>query len=74
MIGIVKEVFIPEEYNGNTLLDTMNSDKIGFKVEVYDKEITIIEKQNNYNANIHKNDKVRIVEDLSTDRYIISLL
>jgi len=49
MIGKVKEVFIPND---------INCDKIGFKIILQDKNIEIIEEQDDYNANIFKNDLV----------------
>ena len=55
MIGIVKEVFIPEEYINNTLIDVMDSTKIGFKVMLDNNQIIIaIFKQNEFNSEITK--------------------
>lgn len=58
-LGIVKEVFIPE------CVDILKNDKIGFKVYVYnlDKEITIIEEQDEYNIDIHREDEVIVIEE-----------
>jgi len=53
--GLIKEVYIPDK-------DVMNSNKIGFKVEVTNKIICIEEEQNHYNVNILKGDKVVIVK------------
>ena len=52
-LGIVKEVFIPES------IDILKSNKIGFRVYVcdLDKEITIIEEQDEYNIDIHREDE-----------------
>ena len=47
MFGRVIEIFFLED-----------SDKIGFKVNIDDKIITIIEEQNEENANIYKDDFV----------------
>ena len=57
--GIVKEVFIPDS------VDTLKTNKIGFKVYVYelDKEIIVEELQDEYNINIYKYDNVIVVED-----------
>ena len=57
--GIVKEVFIPDS------VDTLKTNKIGFKVYVYelDKEITVEELQDEYNIDIYKDDNVIVVED-----------
>lgn len=54
-IGKVKEVFIPED-------ETMDSDKIGFKVMLDTEMIEIIEKQDERNSNIFKDDLVIITE------------
>ena len=58
-LGIVKEVFIPES------IDILKSNKIGFKVYVYDldKEINIIEEQDEYNIDIHKDDEVIVIRE-----------
>ena len=57
--GIVKEVFIPDS------VDTLKTNKIGFKVYVYelDKEITVEELQDEYNIDIYKDDNVVVIED-----------
>ena len=47
MFGRVIEIFFPED-----------NDKIGFKVKIDDKIITIIEEQNEESANIYKDDFV----------------
>lgn len=54
-IGKVKEVFIPED-------ETIDSDKIGFKVMLDTEMIEIIEKQDERNSNIFKDDLVIITE------------
>ena len=41
LIGKVIEVFIPIEYKNNILIDEMNSNKIGFKVEIDEKVIDL---------------------------------
>ena len=57
--GIVKEVFIPDS------VDTLKTNKIGFKVYVYelDKEIIVEELQDEYNIDIYKDDNVIVVKD-----------
>jgi len=55
-IGIVKKVFIPVENEE----EIMDSDKIAFVIQLEDQEITVIEKQNERNANILREDKVII--------------
>ena len=61
-IGKVTEVFIPEEYKKGRLIDSMDSTKIGFKVMHEDELIEVIQEQNEYNAEIMKNDMVVIIE------------
>lgn len=71
MIGIVKEVFIPEEYINNTLIDVMDCTKIGFKVMLDNNEmITVIFKQNEFNSEIFKDDIVRLIQDNKTQEYV----
>ena len=61
-IGKVIEVFIPEEYKGDRLIDVMDSNKIGFKVMLEDEVIEVIEEQNEDNVKIMKNDLVVITK------------
>ena len=61
-IGKVFEVFIPQEYKGDRLIDVMDSNKIGFKVMLEDEVIEVIEEQNEYNVKIMKNDLVVITK------------
>lgn len=71
MIGIVKEVFIPEEYINNTLIDIMDSNKIGFKVMLDNNQIiTVIFKQNEFNSEIFKDDIVRLIQDNKTKEFV----
>ena len=61
-LGKVIEVFIPEEYKGDRLIDVMDSNKIGFKVMLEDEVIEVIEEQNEDNVKIMKNDLVVITK------------
>ncbi len=61
IIGKVKEVFIPEESN-NGLLDVMDRTQIGFKIMTENGMEEIILKQDEFNSNIFKNDKVIITK------------
>lgn len=55
MIGKVKEVFIPSDIYSNN---------VGFKIILNDKLIEVIEEQDEYNANIFKDDLVIVnIED-----------
>ena len=62
MFGRVIEIFFPED-----------SDKIGFKVNIDDKIITIIEEQNEENANIYKDDFVFINKYKVADKEIFEI-
>lgn len=71
MIGIVKEVFIPEEYQNNDLIDVMNSTKIGFKVMLDNNQITtVIFEQNEFNSEIFKDDVVRLIQDAKANEFV----
>lgn len=59
-VGKVIEVFIPEE--DNDFFDAMVSNKIGFKVELDNETMEIIEEQNPLNVKIMKNDLVLITK------------
>lgn len=61
-IGKVIDVFIPEEYKEGRLIDVMDSTKIGFKVMLEDEMIEVIQEQDEYNAEIMKNDMVVITK------------
>lgn len=63
LYGIVKEVYIPLEYNeNNNLLDVMDRNNIGFKIDV-DGEVESYEfEQDEFNYQIFKNDFVMITK------------
>ena len=70
-IGKVKEVFIPEEYQNDTLIDVMNSTKVGFKVMLDNNQITtVIFKQNEFNSEIFKDDVVRLIQDDKSKEFV----
>lgn len=62
LIGRVVEVFILKEFKNNMLIDEMDSNKIGFKVDVDNEIIEIIQEQDDNNANIYKDDMVLITK------------
>lgn len=69
--GKVIEVFIPEEIVNGRNIDVMDSKKIGFKVQVEDKIIEVIEKQDEHNSNIMKNDDVIItIQNISGKDFV----
>jgi hypothetical protein len=61
-IGKVMDVYIPEQYKNNDLLDVMDRTNIAFKIMTNNslKEVTL--EQNEENATIMKNDLVEIIE------------
>ena len=63
LYGVVKEVYIPLEYNeNNNLLDIMDRNNIGFKIDV-DGEVESYEfEQDEFNCQIFKNDFVMITK------------
>lgn len=62
IIGKVIEVYIPEQYKNNNLLDVMDRNLIGFKV-MTEEGLKIVEtEQNEENATIMKKDIVEIIE------------
>ncbi len=65
-LGKVLEVYIPGE-------DVMNSKLIGFKVQTEDEIITIEEEQDEFNANIYKEDIVLVNKALINGKEILSI-
>ena len=71
IIGKVVEVFIPEQYKNNNLLDVMDRTNITFKIMTNNglKEVTT--EQNEENATIMKDDLVEIIEQtISSENFI----
>lgn len=60
--GKVIEVYIPEQYKNNNLLDVMDRTNIGFKIMTENGMRDIIVENNEFNAKIMKNDLVIIIE------------
>ena len=61
--GVVKEVYLPIEYNeNNILIDDIDRHNIGFKIEV-NENIEIYEfEQDEFNIEILKEDKVMVTK------------
>ena len=72
-IGKVIEVYIPEQYKNNELLDVMDRTNIGFKVKTQDSIKDIILEINEDNAKIMKNDKVLVIEQDISDKHFIDI-
>ena len=62
IIGKIIEIYIPEQYKNDDLLDVMDRTNIAFKVMTNSglKEVTV--EQNEENSTIMKNDLVEIIE------------
>lgn len=71
--GIVTEVFMPNEYREELLLDTLDNNVIGFKVNTSDGERVIIEKIDKFNSQIMKDDLVLITEQTIDGHYFIDI-
>ena len=72
-LGKVIEVFIPQEYKNNKLIDVMDTKNIGFKVMTEDGIKEIIQEQNEFNSNIMKNDTVLITEQTISNKKFIDI-
>lgn len=71
--GIVTEVFMPREYKEELLLDTLDNNVIGFKVNTSDGERVIIEEIDEFNSQIMKDDLVLITEQTIDGHYFIDI-
>lgn len=71
--GIVIEVFMPNEYREELLLDTLDNNVIGFKVNTSDGERVIIEEIDEFNSQIMKDDLVLITEQTIDGHYFIDI-
>lgn len=71
--GIVTEVFMPNEYREELLLDTLDNNVIGFKVNTSDGERVIIEEIDEFNSQIMKDDLVLITEQTIDGHYFIDI-
>lgn len=69
--GKVIEIFIPEEYKNGTLLDVMDRTQIGFKIMTENEVIEVIQKQDEFNGEIMKNDVVIVTkQNISRKEFI----
>ena len=71
--GIVTEVFMPKKYKEELLLDTLDNNVIGFKVNTSDGERVIIEEIDEFNSQIMKDDLVLITEQTIDGHYFIDI-
>ena len=73
IIGKVIEVFIPQQYRNDILLDVMDRTNIGFKVMTNNGIREIIVESNEFNAKIMKNDIVIIIEQTISGKNFIDI-
>lgn len=65
LYGIVKEVYIPNEYNeNNNLLDIMDRHNIGFVIDIAGKLEKYEFEQDEFNTDIYKDDYVMITKQI----------
>ena len=64
LYGIVKEVYIPEQYKNGQLLDIMDRNVIGFKVLIDDDIQSFEFEQDEFNVQIMKDDEVVITKQV----------
>jgi SUMO ligase MMS21 Smc5/6 complex component len=73
LYGIVKEVYIPEEYKNGNLLDVMDRSVIGFKVLIDDEIQDFQFEQDEFNVQIMKNDEVLIIKQVIDGKEYIDI-
>ena len=71
--GIVKEVYIPEQYKNGNLLDIMDRNVIGFKVLIDDEIQDFQFEQDEFNVQIMKNDDVLIIKQIIDGKEYIDI-
>lgn len=73
LVGVVKKVYLPEEYvNGESVLDLYKSN-IGFEVDVNGEIIKFEQKQNKENVKIYKGDRVTLIFDPTKSKNPIAI-
>ena len=73
VFGKVVEVFIPEQYRNGGLLDVMDRTLIGFRVETDRGIKEVVQEQDEFNAEIMKDDMVMITEQVVDGNYFIDI-
>ena len=73
LYGIVKEVYIPEQYKNGNLLDVMDRSVIGFKVLIDDDVQDFQFEQDEFNVKIMKNDEVLIIKQVIDGKEYIDI-
>ena len=73
MLGKILDVYLPNEYKDNKLLDIMDRTKIGFKIKTKDEVLEIILDNNDNNSKIMKDDFVIIRKQIISNKEFIDL-
>lgn len=73
IIGKVVEVFIPEEYKNGILLDVMDRNNIGFKIDVDGVINEYIYEQNELNSKIMKEDIVLLIKQKISGKEFVDI-
>ena len=73
LYGIVKEVYIPEQYKNGQLLDIMDRNVIGFKVLIDDSIQSFEFEQDEFNVQIMKDDEVVITKQIIDGKEYIDI-
>ena len=73
IIGKVVEVFIPEEYKNGILLDVMDRNNIGFRIDVDGKVQEYIYEQNDLNSKIMKGDIVLLIKQIISGKEFVDI-
>ena len=73
LYGIVKEVYIPEQYKNGNLLDVMDRNVIGFRVLIDDDVQDFQFEQDEFNVKIMKNDEVLIIKQVIDGKEYIDI-
>ena len=73
LIGKIIEVYIPEQYKNNILLDVMDRTNLGFKIMTENGIRDVIVESNELNARIMKNDLVTIIEQKISGKDFIDI-
>ena len=72
-IGKVIDIYIPEQYKNNNLLDIMDRTNVTFKIMTNNGLKEVMVEQNEENAMIMKNDLVEIIEQTISGQNFVDI-
>lgn len=72
-IGKVVDVFIPKQLKNGHLLDNLDSNQVGFKIETSDGIKEVVVEQNSKNAQIMKGDFLIVLEQEIDNKSFIDI-